>query len=64
VVPSDRSRGSGHTLKYRRFHGNCRKHFFSVRVTQHWYSLFREVLEFPSVELLKSHLYTVLDNWL
>jgi len=35
VVPSGRTRGNGHTLKHERFPLNIRKHFFSVRVTEH-----------------------------
>jgi len=29
VVPSDRTRGSGHRLKHRKFHLNMRKNFFT-----------------------------------
>jgi len=45
VVPSDRTRD-----KHRSFCLNIRKHFFTVRVTEHWHSLPREVVEFPSLE--------------
>ena len=62
VVPHVRTRGSGHTLKHRRFLLNVRKHFFTVRVTKHWHRLPREVLEFPPLEGFKSHLDTVLGN--
>ena len=34
VLPSDRTRGSGHTLKYRKFHLNIKKGFFTVRVVE------------------------------
>ena len=64
VVPSDRTRGNGHKLKHKRFCLNIRKHFFTVRVTKHWHRLPREVVESPSLEIFKSHLDTVLGNWL
>ena len=47
VVPGNRRRGSGHKLKPGSFHLNIKKHFFSVRVTKHWYRLLREVVESP-----------------
>ncbi|KAK4816624.1 hypothetical protein QYF61_019323 [Mycteria americana] len=43
VVPSDRTRGDGHRLKHRRFPLNIRKHFVTVRVTEHWHRSPREV---------------------
>lgn len=34
-VPSGRTRDTGHRLKHRRLHLNIRKHFFTLRVTEH-----------------------------
>jgi len=34
-----------------------------VRVTEHWHRSPREVVASPSLEILKSHLDTVLGNW-
>lgn len=35
VMPSDRTRGNGYTLKHSRFLLNTRKHFLTVKVTEH-----------------------------
>ncbi|PKU47515.1 hypothetical protein llap_2157 [Limosa lapponica baueri] len=56
VVPSDRTRSNGHTLKHGKFPLNIRKHLFTVRVTKHWHRLPREVVESSSLEMFKSHL--------
>ncbi|KAK4826968.1 hypothetical protein QYF61_012909 [Mycteria americana] len=64
VVPSDRTRGSGHKLKHSRFPLNMRKHFITVRVTEHWRRLPREVVESPSLEIFKSCLDMALGNQL
>ncbi|KGL85516.1 hypothetical protein N309_10283, partial [Tinamus guttatus] len=60
VVATNRTRGNGHKLKHQKFHRNLRKKFLTVRVTEHWNRLPREVVESPSLEIFKSHLDTVL----
>ena len=62
VVPSDRTRGNRHKLKHRRFPLNIRKHFFTVRVSEHWHRLPSEVVESPSLEIFKSLLDMGLGN--
>ena len=62
VVPSGRTRSNGHKLKHRRSPLNISKHFFTVRVTKHWYRFPREVVESPSLEIFKSCLDMGLGN--
>ncbi|KAK4815447.1 hypothetical protein QYF61_002836 [Mycteria americana] len=62
VVPSDRTRGNGHKLKHKRCLLNIRKHVFTMRVTEPWHRLPREVLESPTLEICKSCPDTILIN--
>jgi len=55
VAPSYGIRGNWHKLQCTRLAFNVRKHFFAVRVTEHWHRLWK-VVESPSLEILKSHL--------
>ena len=50
--------------KRRRFPLNIRKHFFTVKVTERWHRLLREVEESPTLEIFKRLLDMVVGNWL
>ncbi|KFV88599.1 hypothetical protein N308_04763, partial [Struthio camelus australis] len=55
---------NGQKLNHRKFCLNMRKNFFTVRVTEHWTRLPREVVESPSLEIFKSHLDVILGTML
>jgi len=43
-------------MKHRKFHLNMRKNFFTLRVTEPWNRLPREVVESCSLEIFKTRL--------
>lgn len=59
VVPGSRTRGNGQKLVHRKFHLNKRKNF-TVQLTVHRNRLTREVVESPSLEILKNCLDVIL----
>ena len=54
VVCSGRTRSNGLKFEHRRFYANMLKNFFMVRVVKHWNRLSSEVVEFPSLEIVKT----------
>lgn len=54
AVSSDRTRGNAYRSEHRKFHRNMRINFFPVRVGEHWHKLPWEVVDFPSLAVLKS----------
>ena len=60
VMCSDRTMSSDLKLEHRKFCTNMQKNFFMVRVMEHRNRFPREIVESPSMEILK----TLLDAYL
>lgn len=56
AVCSKRTRSNGHELEHKKFLANMWINFCTVRVTEQWNRLLREVMEPPSLEILNTHL--------
>ena len=63
VVCSSRTKSNGLKLEHRKSHTNMRKNF-TVRVTEHWNRLPREVVESSPLEICKIHLHSYLCDLL
>ena len=63
VVCGDRTEGNSHKLEHRKFCTSMQRNILTVRVTEHWNRLPREVVESPSLEILKTHLGAFCTNY-
>ena len=64
MVCGARPRGYRQKLEHRKFCTNARKNFCTVRMMEHWSRLPKDVVESPSLEILKIHLDAVLCDLL
>ncbi|KFP27533.1 hypothetical protein N325_02479, partial [Colius striatus] len=56
TLSSSSTRGNEMKLEHKKFHLNILKIYFSVRVTEPWHRLPKEVVESPYLEVFKNHL--------
>ena len=59
VVPTARTRGTGHKLECKRFYLNVKNHFFTVQVMEHWHRLPGEAVE-SAYALCNKHYFNCL----